>query len=214
MRWLAAAAIAAGLCALPGPAAAARGPGRVTMITDSVGGVLYWVRPALDELSDGLDLQLETKTCRKLVAAGCWAYDESPPSALETVQQLGHELGAVLIVDVGYNDLAADYADGLDQVMHAALDAGVHRVVWVTLEEREHAWVEINAKIRAATARWPQLVVADWGAASAGQPWFVDDAHMSAVGGVQFARFLRPIVLEACGAACPIAGLPRGRRPT
>lgn len=214
MRRFAAAGIMVGLLALPGSAGAAREPGRVTMITDSVGGVIYWVQPALDELSNGLDFQLETKTCRKLVAAGCWAYDESPPSALETVRELGPGLGTVLIVDVGYNDLSEGYAAGLDQVMGAALAAGVRRVVWVTLEESEPTWAEINAQIRAAAARWPQLVVADWAAASAGKPWFLDDAHMSAEGGVQFARFLRPIVLEACGTDCPVAGAPRGRRLT
>ena len=56
--------------------------------------------------------------------------------------------------------------------------------------------------IRAAPARWPQLTVADWAPVAAGQPWFVDDAHMNYAGAVAFGAFLRPFVLDACGAPC------------
>src|SRR5262249_8110125 len=69
------------------------------------------------------------------------------------------------------------------------------RVVWVTLEEAEDPWLAINDQIRAAPARWPQLVVADWGPYSRGQPWFTDTAHLDHWGAIAFGRFLRPIVL-------------------
>ena len=75
---------------------------------------------------------------------------------------LGQELGDLVVVDVGYNDLAQGYAEGLDTVMAALVGAGVERVIWVTLSESQSTWVEINDQIRAAPARWPQLVVADW----------------------------------------------------
>lgn len=178
-------------------------PPRVTLITDSVGGVLFWVTAARDELGRGLDFHLETKTCRKLVSAGCYSYGEVPPSVLETVQTLGHDLGYLVVVDVGYNDFAEDYDKGLDAVMGALAAAGVERVVWVTLHEGQGTWAEINAQIRAARARWPQLTVADWAPVSAGEPsWFVDAAHMNDVGATGFVHFLRPVVLDACGAAC------------
>lgn len=176
---------------------------RVTMITDSVGGVLFWVASARDELAKGLDFHLEAKSCRKLVSPGCYAYDETPPSALETVRALGAEIGALVVIDVGYNDLAEGYADGIDTIMGALTAFGVQKVIWVTLEEAQGTWVSVNAQIRAAAQRWPQLVVADWAAVAAGQPsWFADGVHMNDVGGLAFARFLRSVLLEACGAAC------------
>ena len=176
---------------------------RVTMITDSVGGVLYWLTNAREELAEGLDFHLETGACRKLVSLGCYAYGGIAPSALETIQELGPEIGSLVIVDVGYNDFADGYADELDTIMAALVASGVQHVVWVTLEETQGVWAQINVQIRAAPARWPQLVVADWAPVAAGRSeWFVDAAHMNDLGGTAFAHFLRPIVLEACGAAC------------
>jgi hypothetical protein len=174
----------------------------VTVITDSVGGVLFWATREQEQLGEGLDLQLETKTCRRLVAPGCFAYDEVPPSALQTVLELGSALGPVVVVDVGYNDLADGYAAGLDRVMAALRATAVQRVVWVTLAETEPAWAQINEQIHAAPARWPQLVVADWAPVAAAHPeWLVDHAHMNELGAAGFASFLRPIVLAAAGIA-------------
>ncbi len=194
---------------LPGAAAPSHAgsleayPPRVTMITDSVGGALFWVARARQELAKGLDFKLETKSCRKLVSPGCFAYEEVPPSALETVEKLGPELGFLVIVNVGYNDIADGYGAGIDAVARALTKAGVTRIVWVTLREWQPNWVAINNEIRAAANRWPELTVAEWAPVAAGEPsWFVDGAHMNELGAMGFARFLRPIVLQVCGAAC------------
>jgi hypothetical protein len=193
-------------------------PNRVTMITDSVGGVLFWLETARKELARGLDFHLETKTCRKLVKPGCPAYgDPSPPSALETIGSLGPELGPTVVIDVGYNDQPDEYSSNLDEVMRALVDARVQHVVWVTLEETRDVWAEINPEIEAAPKRWPQLVVADWASFSAGKPWFDDGVHMTDVGGAAFAEFLRPFVLDACGAPCappPPLQIVTGHLPT
>lgn len=187
----------------PAPAAPAFRPPRVTMVTDSVGGVLFWVGAAREELAAGLDFHLETKTCRKLVASGCFAYGEVPPSALDTIRALGPDIGRIVIVDVGYNDPAEEYAAGLDRVMDALGAAGVEHVVWVTLTEQQPSWSRIDGVIEAATTRWPTLTIADWSAAAAGHSeWFTDGPHLSYDGGMAFARFLRPIVLGVCGTAC------------
>jgi len=50
----------AGTEASAGPAAVP--PNRVTVITDSVGGVLFWATEARVTFARGLDLDLETKT--------------------------------------------------------------------------------------------------------------------------------------------------------
>jgi hypothetical protein len=187
---------------------------RVTLITDSVGGVLYWAGAARDELARGLDLRLETRACRKLVDVGCWAYGEQPPSALDTIRSLGAELGPLVVIDVGYNDRPDEYAADLDTVMQALVAAGVQRVIWVTLEETEDPWIGNNAAIREAPKRWPQLVVADWAPVAAANPsWFVDKAHMNYDGAFGFARFLRPIVLATCGSPCAPPPPPPPVRP-
>jgi len=95
------------------------------MITDSVGGVFFWATAPRDAFAKGLDLDLEVKTCRKLVSAGCPAYgDDHPASALETIRALGDQIGSVVVIDVGYNDVSDSYAAGLDEVMRALTEAG------------------------------------------------------------------------------------------
>jgi hypothetical protein len=121
---------------------------------------------------------------------------------LETIVSRGPQLGPTVVIDVGYNDQADLYGARLDEVMLALLAAGVHHVVWVTLGEAQDSWAMVNAQIRAAPKHWPQLIVADWAQASAGKPWFVDGVHMTHDGGLAFAEFLRPFVLQACGQPC------------
>ena len=93
-----------------------------------------------------------------------------------------------MFVDVGYNDFSSGYAEGLDEVMAALVAAGVERVGWITLEEFQGTWKEINDVIRAAPLRWPQLTVVDWAAVSGGKPWFVDIAHMNEDGALPSRR--------------------------
>ncbi len=128
-------------------------PQRVTVIGDSVAEVLAQNPGPEQMLAQGFDLQLQTQACRKLVDPGC--YSGSPPSALDVVQSLGSQLGPIVVVDVGYNDIAPTYQAGLDEVMTALVGAGVQHVVWVTLDEAQQAWSEIDQVIRAAPARWP-----------------------------------------------------------
>lgn len=170
---------------------------RVTVITDSVGTALLWDPVPLRDFSAGLDVRGYAFGCRKLVSPGCpQAAGVNPPSALDVIQQLGAELGPIVVIDVGYNDTADTYSAGLDEVMRALLANGVQRVVWVTLEEGQSVWLSIDVQIRAAPARWPQLVVADWGPTVTGKPWlFKDVVHLNHEGGVALGRFLRPIVL-------------------
>ena len=189
--------------ALAGAGDADAAPVRVTLISDSVAEVLTQNPVPEQTLAQGFDLQFQSQACRKLAIPGCPASNTiSPSSALDVVHMLGSMLGSIVVVDVGYNDIAPTYASGLDKVMGALVAAGVRKVVWVTLEENQGAWAEINQVIRAAPARWPELRVADWAPVAAGQPWFTDDAHLNYDGAVAFASFLRPILLSVCAKAC------------
>jgi hypothetical protein len=189
-------------------AGAADAPGvpRVTLIGDSGLGALLWEKDARERIGRGLDLRTEIRTCRKLATDSCFHQGDRPPNALETVKTLGRALGTLIVVHVGYNDQPDRYADGLDRVMRAALDTGVEKVVWVTLRASRQSYVEINAAIAAGARRWPQLVVADWDATSRDRDWFHDGVHMNAPGADGFAAFLRPRLIEACGAPCAPGG--------
>ena len=114
------------------------------------------------------------------------------------MQSLGHALGDVLIVDVGYNESASGYREGIDRVMRAARAQGASGVVWVLLRETRDIYRETNAVIRSAQKRWPELLVADWNAYSRGKPWFSSDGlHMGVTGADALAAFLRPYVFRA-----------------
>ena len=187
-------------------AAVAAAP-RVTLISDSVGGVLFWQHDARDDLARGIDLRIDIRTCRRLVTDGCVYGGERPPSVLDAIRDLGPALGQVAVIDVGYNDAPSGFGTGIDRVMRALLDAGVDQVVWLTLRERRSSWAEINDQIREAPKRWPQLTVGDWELESrAHDEWFADGIHMNWIGGGAFGAFLRPLVIAACRAACADGG--------
>jgi hypothetical protein len=187
-------------------AAEPAGAPRVTLIGDSGLGALLWEKDARERIGRGLDLRTEVRACRKLASDSCWHNGERPPSALETVKSLGRALGPLVVLLVGYNEQPDRYADGLDRVMRAAVDAGAQKVVWVTLRASRPNYVEINREIAAGARRWPQLVVADWDGASRDRDWFQDGVHLTGPGADGFAAFLRPRLLAACGAACAPGG--------
>ena len=174
---------------------------RVTMVGDSVAASLSYVASARALLGRGTSVRYDLRVCRRLVAPSCAYQGVAPTTALQAVESYGRSLGDVLIMDVGYNDSSQSYPRAIDQIMSAALAQGVTRVIWVTLRETgEYSSVyhSTNAAIRAARARWPELVVADWSDYSAGEPWFATDGlHLSATGATALALLLRPFVAQA-----------------
>ncbi|MGL6277944.1 MAG: hypothetical protein ACRC50_00110 [Gaiella sp.] len=173
-------------------------PVRVTFVGDSVAASISYAATARAQLRKGLTVRLDLRVCRRLVQPSCSYQGSTPTTALQAVQALGRSLGDVLVVKVGYNESAQGYREGIDRVMRAALAQGASGVVWVTLKETSDTYHWTNVAIKTAAKRWPQLVVADWNAYSAGKPWFGSDGlHMSATGATELARFLRPYVFRA-----------------
>ena len=178
--------------------AATRAPVRVTFVGDSVPASIMYSPRAKSILARGLATRLDLRVCRRLATASCSYQGAAPTSALQSVQSLGRSLGDVLIVDVGYNESASGYREGIDRVMRAARAQGATGVVWVLLRETRDIYRETNAVIRAAQKRWPQMLVADWNAYSRGKPWFSSDGlHMSVNGADALAAFLRPYAFRA-----------------
>jgi hypothetical protein len=193
------------LLALPSAAHGAAAP-RVTVITDSVGGVLLWDPEANRILTQGFDVDVQPTICRKLVEPGCGAYDPPPPSALATIEQLGPKLGKIVVIDTGYNDTTPELAQAIDPVMRALVGFGVEHVIWVDYVEHLTLWANHNAALVRAAPRWPQMQIADWNAvALPHDDWFVDEAHMGSEGGHALARFLHVFMQYDCGAACVVA---------
>ena len=178
--------------------AAKKVPLKATFVGDSVSASITYVTSAQAQLERGIDVRLDLKVCRRLVQPSCPYQGSAPSTALQAVQSYGRSLGKVLIVKVGYNESSAGYGKGIDEIMRAARADGATGVVWVTLRERSDVYHWTNVAIRQATKRWPQLVVADWNAYSAGKPWFGPDGlHLTPTGATALATFLRPYILRA-----------------
>jgi hypothetical protein len=182
-------------------AADAKGPLKVTFVGDSVPASISYIPAAQAQLKKALAVRLDLRVCRRLVEASCSYQGSTPTTALQAVQGYGRSLGRVLIVNVGYNESARGYRQGIDRIMRAALAQGADGVVWVTLRETRDIYHSTNVAIKTAAKRWPQLVVADWNAYSSGKPWFGSDGlHLTATGATTLAAYLRPFVWKAASA--------------
>ena len=119
------------------------------------------------------------------------------------------EIGTVAVVATGYNYPVWNPAlfDGwIDQMMGRLVAAGAQHVFWLTLREPplgEHGVVSVweqsgianhypaaNAQLRAATARWPQLALADWNAVAGAPGLTWDGLHVTPAGGSIMADLL------------------------
>ena len=182
-RALLAATTLAGFVGLGTSGAAVTAAPRVTLVADSVGGVLFWQRHARDELARGIDLRIDIRTCRRLVTEGCVYDGERPPSALDAIRDLGPALGQVAVIDVGYNDPPNGFAAGIDDHARARRRRGRPG----GLDHAPRASLElggINDQIRAARKRWPQLAVGEWELETRDhEDWFADGIHMNWDGG-------------------------------
>jgi hypothetical protein len=176
-------------------------PISATFVGDSVSASIGYVPAARAHLRSGLSVRLDLKVCRRLVQPSCSFQGSRPTTALQAVEAYGRGLGRILVVNVGYNEGPQGYGAGIDRIMRAALADGARGVVWVNLRERTRyagLYHATNLEIARAKGRWPQLVVADWNAYSAGRPWFGSDGlHLTTTGATKLASFLRPYVFHA-----------------
>jgi hypothetical protein len=115
-----------------------------------------------------------------------------PPTAFDTLRQLGSAVGPNVVVDVGYNDDSNDYRQGMIRVLALLGRKGVHHVVWLTLREHWHDYITINDEIRAVARTRPWVTVADWNRYSRSHPdWYQSDGiHLEAAGAAALAVFV------------------------
>lgn len=158
---------------------------RVTLITDSVAGAIALDTGATAALAQGIDLFLEPGQARILggeYPPGAIA----PPSVADLIGMLGDSLGPVVVVAVGYNDIATDYAANVEAALAAMRASAVRSVLWLTLHVSPNhtSYQIINNAIRVAATQHVELTVVDWNTYSATHPdWFQPDGvHLQGVG--------------------------------
>jgi streptogramin lyase len=165
---------------------------RVTLITDSVAGAVWFDPGARSIAARGIDLFLEPGQGRML---GSTDPNAQPETALRLIPQLGRRIGPTAVMFIGDNDYYANDAENVAAADAELRAAGVTRIVWVTLHvSPDHtSYTFMNDAIAAAAAADPAHVsVADWNAYSAGHPdWFqVDGVHLTGAGPRALAGFL------------------------
>jgi hypothetical protein len=211
---LAAAVVAAAALGTASASPTSSSPTRVTIFGDSAAEVLDYVGDAKEYVGTGLDVNWQLRVCRRLVELSCPYQGVRPPTVLDVVQAAPvGGLGSIAVIDVGYNDYVDQYQNDMETVLKALTAKGVQHVIWTTMHEVRHDYVSINGTIRAEAAKWPQVAIADWNAASQGQNWFNSDGiHLNSAGAWGLARLLRPAILAACGDPCqppPAPATPR-----
>ena len=111
----------------------------------------------------------------------------------------------LVVVELGYNDIASTFASDIDAMMNALTARGVARVAWVNMADirttsKGSTYGPMNAQLSAAESRWSTLMVLDWNAASASGEararWFADGVHLTTTGQAEFALWLRGEILS------------------
>jgi hypothetical protein len=150
---------------------------RVYVMGDST---LLGASQAVPAALDGWSVTFDAEGSRRL------------PQAIEILAARRAEIGRVVVIQMGNNYIDGEggtYASQMDRAMEVL--SGVERVVWLTVPEKWQSRVAINDAIRAAPARWPQIVVADWAPLIAAHPEYAGDMlHLSDPGKVAIADLI------------------------
>ncbi len=154
---------------------------RFTLIGDSI---LAEAQPLLAEAL-GPQVWIDAQVGRTM--------EEAPP----IIQRLAAQgcLAPTVLIHLGTNRLFEP--DTFDQVMALLRRVGAQRVIFLTVKRPVDWETEVNKRLAAGVARWPEAELADWRAYAAPWPgWFAaDGVHLTLTGREAYARF----VLRALG---------------
>ena len=175
-----------------------RTPLRVTFIGDSVPDEISYVASAQALLQRGVHIDLQLAACRRLVEPSCTVAGVTPPTALNVIESMGHRLGSVVVIGVGYNDWQLVYPHDTQLVLAALRQAGVQRVLWLTLREARHSYIPMDADIRQLAKSNPDVTVVDWNRYSRSHPsWFGPDGlHLSVAGATAMATLVHKTLVS------------------
>ena len=172
---------------------------RVSVISDSILTAVTWGNDqAQAALSEGLDVQIDAGVCRRLNGQSCEFNGGHVPTTLSVIDGSGSQLGTIVVIVDGYNDLPDSFAGDVELTLDALRDHGVEHVLWVNLHEVKPEYAAKNAVLVAAAQRHPELRVLDWNSYSAGHPdWFQTDfIHLRPAGGLAIATWLHQAIVD------------------
>lgn len=177
--------------------AVAATPPTVLVIGDSVATGMYWHGDAIAAMQQNLGVYWDVAVCRTIDGTSCPFDGERAPTLIQVVDTLG-TVPPTVVVEVGYNDPVDTFAAEVDKAMSALTTAGATHVLWLTMRESREPYPTLNALLDDAAARWPQLQLVDWNAASAGHPsWFQTDfVHLTSEGGLAMAHLTHAAVMQ------------------
>ena len=182
------------------PPASADSPPRVTVISDSILTSVTWAKDGvgLAALSDGLDLQIDAAVGRRLNGQSLEFNGSYAPTTLDVVNGWINQLGSIVVIVDGYNDLPDNFAGDVELVLDTLRAHGVQHVLWVNLHEVRPEFAAKNAVLAAAAKAHPELRVLDWNSYSASHPeWYQNDfIHLMPAGGVAIATFIHQAILD------------------
>ena len=182
-------------------------PVRVTVFGDSAATAMAYDPDAKRTLGRGIDLRLEVAACRRLGDTSCPYDGVRPPNVIDRATALGSEMGSVVVVNVGYNDFEANYADNIEQALAVFRKAGVEHVVWLTLRAERQSYLSMNAMITAAAQKHPEMTVVDWNAQARNNPaWLQPDGiHLTPLGAEGMAALVNDALVQLGVAPKPLA---------
>jgi hypothetical protein len=194
----------------PGVARASTPAPRVSVISDSVLTAVTWSNePAQAVLTAGVDLQIDAGVCRRLSGESCEFNGGHVPTALTVINGWRYQLGSVVVIVDGYNDLPSKFAGDVELTLDTLRNDGVQHVLWVNLHEVKAEYTAKNAVLRAAAKRHQEMRVLDWNRLSAGHPeWYQTDwIHLVPAGGLAIATWIHQAIAQA------LAPTPAGKAP-
>ena len=182
-------------------------PVRVTVFGDSAATAMAYDPDAKRTLGRGIDLRLEVAACRRLGDTSCPYDGVRPPNVIDRATALGSEMGPVVVVNVGYNDFEANYADNIEQALAVFRKAGVEHVVWLTLRAERQSYLSMNAMITAAAQKHPEMTVVDWNAQARNNPGWLqpDGIHLTPLGAEGMAALVNDALVQLGVAPKPLA---------
>jgi hypothetical protein len=178
----------------------------VTLIGDSVADAIANDSQAVAIVRQGIDLDLEVASCRRVDQDSCSTNGVQPPNVVQLVKTMGSKLGPNVVISVGYNDFEDQYAQNIENALDALKAAGVKRVWWLTLRAAHHGYVNMNDDIVNAALHHPELSVIDWNVYSRSHPdWFQDDGlHLLAAGSHAMAGLIHTTLIDDGIATRPV----------
>jgi hypothetical protein len=182
----------------PGGAGAASPGPRVSVISDSILTAVTWSTSAEDVLTNGLDMQIDAGVCRRLNGQSCEFNGSHVPTTLSVISSWITQLGSIVVIVDGYNDIPANFAADVELTLNTLRDHGVQHVLWVGLRESRPEYAVKNAVLFAAAKQHRELHVLDWNGFSSSHPeWYqTDSIHLMPAGGLAIAGWIRQAIAD------------------